>query len=202
MSKSLALVGFLFLTAILAAPAALAQAERSITLSFVDLPTTATTNDTVLALPFTVHAVITGPACPSLMGASYDVTLSATVTNSSQNGTTVVVNPASVTFRGSTLPVSSMPTNRDAAATLLVYSNFTGMPVNATVHVTASFAGGPAGCAQTDTPAAEANQDVKGTFLVPEGYSSSAPAGTDMPALPLVALLAVLAVVGASRRSK
>jgi MYXO-CTERM domain-containing protein len=195
-SRSLLLVALVLLAA---APAASAQASQTLTIQIQDLPATATANDTVLAVPFKVHATVSG-ASPCLgaatSGSSYTIDLAAAVTNSTGgNITRAQVNPKQITIAGPVLlPAAGGNAERTEGVTLLVYpAPYSGAGLNGTIKVTASFAGGSGGCTGATTPAAQDTKDVKVAFLPPQGYGSSTAPGNNAPAPGALLLLAALA---------
>src|ERR1051326_763976 len=121
-SRSLLLVAAA--AALLAVPAATAQAAQTMAIQIQDLPASAMSNDTVLAVPFKVHATISGasPCLSTTSGTQYTIDLSATVTNSTGgNITRAIVNPKQVTIAGPVLlPAAGGSAERTEGATLLV----------------------------------------------------------------------------------
>jgi hypothetical protein len=189
------------LAAVLALPAASAQASQSLAIEIRDLPATATSNGTALAVPFTVHATVSGAApCLSQAGeTSYTITLDAKVTNSTGNATRAQVNPKQVTIAGPVLvPAAGGSAERTEGATLLVYPGpYAGDGLNASVTVTASFAGGNAGCTGTSTAAAQDTADLKAGFEpVPASvFGDDSGGGPAMPAPGAVVLMVALGAV-------
>ena len=117
---------FLFLAAVaalVAAPAATAQAAHTLTIEIRDLPASAESNGTALVVPFEVHATVAGAGpCLSGGGTSYTITLSAEVTNSTGNRTTAIVNPKQYTMAGPVLlPAAGGSAEKTQEAQLTVY---------------------------------------------------------------------------------
>lgn len=201
--RSLLLAAFL---AALALPAASAQAQQSLTVEIRDLPSSARSNGTLLAVPFTVHATVSGAApCLSQSGqTSYTINLDATVTNSTGNATRANVNPRQVTMAGPVLlPAAGGSAERTEEATLLVSPGpYAGEGLNATITVTATFAGGNGGCTGTTTAAAEDSADLRAQFdPVPAVFGDDGSGGQAMPGPgALLAVAAIGAVVVALRR--
>lgn len=202
-SRSLLLVAVALLSAA-AVPAATAQAPgATLTVQIQDLPAMAMSNDTVLAVPFKVHATVNG-ASPCLgaasSGSQYTIDLSAAVVNATGgNISRAIVNPKQVTIAGPVLlPAAGGSAERTEGATLLVYpSPYSGAGLNATIKVTASFAGSNGGCTgQAASPAAQDSKELKASFAPPQGFgtttgSANAPfpgAGVLLMALGLVAV--------------
>jgi hypothetical protein len=181
----------------LAAPAATAQASQSLTIEIRDLPATAQSNGTLVALPFTVHATVSGAApCLSQSGqTAYTIALDAKVTNTTGNATRAQVNPKQVTIAGPVLlPAGGGSAERTEGATLLVYPGpYAGAGLNASVTVTASFSGGNGGCTGSTTAPAQDTADVRATFdPVPALYGNDGSGGNAMPAPGAVLLMAAL----------
>lgn len=187
--------------AVLALPAASAQASQSLAIEIRDLPATATSNGTMLAVPFTVHATVSGAApCLSQAGqTSYVIDLDAKVTNTTGNATRAQVNPKQVTIAGPVLvPAAGGSAERTEGATLLVYPGpYAGEGLNASVTVTASFSGGNAGCTGTSTAAAQDTADLRAGFEpVPASvFGDDSGGGQEMPAPGAVLLLVALGAV-------
>lgn len=184
----------------LAAPAATAQASQSLTIEIRDLPATAESNGTLLAVPFTVHATVSGAApCLSQAGqTAYTIDLAAEVSNTTGNATRAQVNPRQVTISGPVLlPAGGGSAERTEGATLLVYPGpYAGAGLNASVTVTASFSGGNAGCTGTTTAAAQDSADLRATFEpVPALYGDDNSGGQAMPGPGAVLLMAALGAV-------
>ena len=199
MNKSLALLA---LGALLVLPAASAQLPaHSLAVSIDGLPATSTINGTLMALPFTVQASVTGNSpCLATGGSTYTFTLTAEVVNSTGNSTTVQVSPATFTVSGpSTLPGA---VSRTSAGTLLVNPGpYVGQNLTAEIRLTAASAGGNPGCTGVSgTAAVETTADVTAVFLPAEGYGTPATDGQEMPALPVAFLLVALAALVAARR--
>lgn len=195
-SRSLLLVSLALLAA---APIASAQASQTLAIQIQDLPAMAKSNDTALAVPFTIHATVSG-ASPCLgaatSGSSYTIDLAAAVTNTTGgNITRAQVNPKQITIAGPVLvPAAGGNAERTEGVTLIVYpAPYSGAGLNGTIKVTASFAGGSGGCTGSTTAAAQDSKDIKVAFLPPQGFGSSTAAGNNAPAPGALLLLAALA---------
>ncbi len=190
--------------AALALPAS-AQNQQTLTIEIRELPATATSNGTLLAVPFEVHATITGAApCLSQGPTSYTIDLDAQVTNTTGNATRAQVNPTQVTIAGPVLlPTGSGNAERSEGATLLVFPGpYAGAGLNASVTVTASFSG-ESPCTGTSTPAAEDTAEMRATFEpVPPLYGGDGNGGQAMPGPGPVLLVAALAAVAVALRRK
>jgi hypothetical protein len=192
------------LAAVALAPAALAQAPGStLTVQIQSLPATAMSNGTLLAIPFEVHATVSGasPCLGAAQGTQYTIALEAKVTNSTGNSTRAQVNPKQITIAGPVLlPAAGGSAERTETVTLLINPGpYPGAGLNTTVHVTASFAGGNPGCTgQAAAPAAQDSKDVRASFVPPSGFGVPADSQT-MPfpgaGLLLVALAAAAIVL-------
>jgi hypothetical protein len=194
------------LLAALALPAASAQAQQTLTIEIRDLPATAQSNGTLLAIPFTVHATVSGAApCLSQGGqTSYTIDLAAAA-NSTGNATRAQVNPRQVTIAGPVLlPAGGGSAERTEGATLLVYPGpYAGSGLNASVTVTASFSGGNGGCVGSTTAPAQDTADVDAVFLpVPAGFGDSAEGGQVMPGPGAILVMAAVAAVALALRRK
>ncbi|MHB1261863.1 MAG: hypothetical protein ACYC2H_09135 [Thermoplasmatota archaeon] len=192
--------------ALVAAPAASAQAAPTLTIEIQDLPATAESNGTALVVPFTVHATVNsaGP-CFSQAGSSYTITLDAEVLNSTGNSTSAHVSPKQYTIAGPVLlPVGGGNAEKTTEAQLTIYPGpYADAGLNATVKVTASFAGGNADCTGGQpAPASEDTAETKAGFTpVPALYGTSPGSGQAMPGSGAVLVMAALgAVVIAMRR--
>lgn len=194
------------LAALLAAPAATAQAAHTVTIEIRDLPAHAESNGTALVVDFSVHATVAGAGpCLSASGTSYTIVLSAEVTNSTGNSTSVMVNPKQYTVQGpNLLPAAGGSAERTQQAQLTVFPGpYADDGLNATVVVTASFAGGNPGCTGGQaTAAAEDSAEIKAGFTpVPALYGAQPGNGQAMPGPgPAVVLFALLAVALVARR--
>jgi hypothetical protein len=193
--------------AALALPASAQAPQQSLTIEIRDLPAAASSNGTLLAVPFTVHATVAGAApCLSQGGqTAYTINLDAKVTNTTGNATRAQVNPKQVTIAGPVLlPAGGGNAERTEGATLLVYPGpYAGAGLNASVTVTASFSGGNGGCTGTTTAPAQDTADLRATFdPVPALYGSDGRGGTAMPAPGAVAVLAVLGLAVVALRRK
>lgn len=191
--------------ALVAAPAASAQGAPTLTIEIQDLPATAESNGTALVVPFTVHATVNsaGP-CFSQAGASYTITLDATVLNSTGNHTTAHVSPKQYTIAGpAMLPAGGGSAEKTTEAQLTIYPGpYADAGLNATVQVTASFAGGNPGCTGGQpTAASEDTAETKAAFTPVPALYGTTPGGQAMPGPSAVLLMAALgAVVVALRR--
>lgn len=182
-------------------PSAVAQ-NHTVAIEIQDLPASGLSNGTSLIVPFKVHATVGGaPPCFSQSGASsYTIELTAAVTNSTGNRTTAQVNPRQITIAGPVL-LPALP-NADAErtedVTLVVNAGpYADDHLNATVHVTATFAGGSGGCTGVeDAPAASDEADFRANFEPVRGFGASQSSGAEMPGLGLALLL--FALVGAA----
>lgn len=194
------------LAAIVAAPSAMAQGGYTLTIEIQDLPASAESNGTALVVPFSVHASVAGAGpCLSQSGTSYTITLSAEVTNSTGNRTTAIVNPREYTMAGPTLlPVAGGDAERTQEAQLTVFPGpYADDGLNATVLVTASFAGGNPGCTGVGaTAASEDSAEIRAGFTpVPALYGPGPRGGQAMPGPgAAVVLFALLAVAFVARR--
>lgn len=202
MTKSLALLA---LGALLILPATEAQVlpAHTLSVSIDGLPATASTNGTLLALPFTVQASITGNSpCVATSATSYTFNVAAEVLNSTGNATKVQVAPATFTVSGPNTAPGSV--SRTSAATLLLDpGTYADEWLNATVLVTVSSPGGNPGCTgSAATAAAEAMHQFTASFFPPQGYGSNGPVGQEMPGLPAPMLLLGLAAAVAMLRRK
>lgn len=187
--------------ALVAVPAATAQAAHTLTIEIQDLPEKAESNGTALVVPFQVHATVAGAGpCLGSSGTQYTITLSAEVTNSTGNSTTAIVNPKQYTIAGPVLlPAAGGSAERTQEAQLTVYPGpYSGDMLNATVTVTASFAGGNPGCTGGQATAAaedEATMDA-GFEPVPTAvYGDGNGGGQAMPAPGAVLLMVALGAV-------
>lgn len=192
--------------ALVAAPAASAQAAPTLTIEIQDLPATAESNGTALVVPFTVQANVAGATpCLSAAGSSYTITLDAEVLNSTGNRTTAHVSPKQYTIAGPVLlPAGGGNAEKTTEAQLTIYPGpYADAGLNATVKVTASFAGGNPGCAGGQpSPATEDTAETKAGFTpVPALYGTTPGSGQAMPGPGAVLVMAALgAVVIALRR--
>lgn len=192
--------------ALAAAPAATAQTAHTVTIEIQDLPASAESNGTALIVGFTVHATVAGAGpCLSGSGTSYTITLSAEVTNSTGNRTTAVVNPKQYTMAGPTLlPAAGGSAEKTQEAQLTVFPGpYADDGLNATVLVTASFAGGNPGCQGGQAAAAsEDTAELRAGFTpVPALYGTSPGNGQAMPGPGAVLVLfALLATAFFARR--
>jgi hypothetical protein len=188
------------LAVLAAVPAASAQAAHTLTIEIQDLPESAETNGTALVVPFSVHSTVAGAGpCLGASGTEYTITLSAEVVNSTGNHTTANVNPKQYTIAGPVLlPAAGGSAERTTEAQLTVFSGpYTGDMLNATVKVTASFAGGNPGCTGGQATASAEDEAVlrAGFEPVPAGYGNGAAGGQAMPAPGAVLLMAALGAV-------
>lgn len=184
------------------------QAAYTVDVEITDLPASATTNGTVLTIPFNVTANVSG-AAPCLgaasSGTTFTITLSAELVNSTGSSTFVNVNPKQHTIAGPVLlPASASSGARKSPATLLVDAGpYSGDSLNATVKVTASFAGSNGGC--TGVPSASPDSDeatFQGNFEPTVGYGAPADTGQKMPGVGLgLTLVALAALALVARRS-
>ena len=194
--------------ALVAAPAATAQAAHTLTIEIQDLPARAESNGTALIVDFTVHATVAGAGpCLSNSGTSYTITLDAEVTNSTGNRTTAIVNPKQYTIAGPVLlPAAGGSAEKTQEAQLTVFPGpYADDGLNATVVVTASFAGGNPGCTGGQaTAASEDSAEIQAGFTpVPALYGSGPGNGQAMPGPGAVLVMAALgAVVVAMRRNR
>lgn len=203
-SRSLLFLAALAALALL--PSATAQAPtHSLTIEIQDLPASVESNGTQVAVPFTVHATI-GGAAPCLVatgGTQYTIDLEAEVLNSTGNSTRAQVNPRQITIAGPVLLSQSGQAERTEEAVLLISPGpYSGDGLNATVKVTASFAGGNSGCTGTGATAATSDEaEIDAGFEpVPSLYGGEG-SGQEMPAPGAALLMAALgAVVVALRR--
>lgn len=189
-------------------PAGQAQAPaHAVTVEIQDMPANVTSNGTQVTIPFAVVASVSG-ASPCLAtgssGATYTIELEAEVVNSTGNSTSAHVNPRQVTVAGPVLlsPGGGSAERREEAVLIVNPGPYAGNGLDATVRVTASFAGSNGGCPGTD--AADPSSDeatVEAAFVPVQGFGEPSPE-TEMPgpAAPLLLLALVAAVVLARRR--
>jgi hypothetical protein len=190
------------------APAAHAQATQTLTIQIQDLPASVQGNGSTLAVPFSIHASVSG-ASPCLAsptsGSTYTIDLAASVVNTTGgNISRAQVNPKQVTIAGPVmLPAAGGNAERTEGATLIVYPAPYADRLNSTIKVTASFAGGSGGCTGSTTAASTATQDVKVGFAPASGYGATTAASTEAPAPGALLLMGALAaaVVVLRRRS-
>jgi hypothetical protein len=196
------------LTAVLAAPAAIAQLPaHTLTIEIEDLPSSVESNGTQVSVPFTIRATVAGasPCFVTTSGTEYTIDLAAEVLNSTGNNTFATVNPKQVTIAGPVLLSASGQAERTEGAVLTISPGpYSGDALGALIQVTASFAGGNAGCPGTGaTQAAEAEATVAAAF---EPVQSSLYGGTgtgqEMPAPGAVLLMVALAAVVVGLRRK
>jgi hypothetical protein len=198
---SLRSILFLAAVAALAAtPAATAQTAHTVAIEIQDLPASAESNGTAMVVDFTVHATVAGAGpCLSSAGTSYTITLDAEVTNSTGNRTMAIVNPKQYTIAGpNLLPAGGGSAEKTQEAQLTVFPGpYADDGLNATVLVTASFAGGNPGCTGGQaTAAAEDSAELRAGFTpVPALYGTSPGTGQAMPGPGPALLLAALAAV-------
>lgn len=198
--------------ALLLVPATQAQqqAAYTVTVEIQDLPAAVTSNGTQMSIPFTVHSTVSGSS-PCLAaansGASFTITLSATITNITGDGnsSTAHVNPVQHTIAGPVLlPAAGGSAERTAEGTLVINAGpYSGDFLNVTVEVKASFAGSNGGC--TGVPAAAPAEDtatVVGHFEpVPDEYGDAIDNGQKLPAVGLgLTLVGLALLVGIVRR--
>lgn len=193
--------------AVVLAPAALAQAPaHTLTIEIQDLPESVASNGTQVAVPFTVRATVAGaaPCIVATGGSQYTIELEAEVVNSTGNATQATVSPRQVTIAGPVLLSQAGQAERTEEAVLIVSSGpYRGDALNATVRVTASFAGGNPGCVGTGSTAASSDEEQLAADFqpVPPLFGNGAAASQEMPAPGALLLMAVLgAVVVALRR--
>jgi len=208
-SRTVPFLAAALLAAAVLVPAASAQAPgAALAIQIQDLPASAKSNDTVLAIPFKVHATVTG-ASPCLgaatSGSQYTIDLSATVTNSTGgNISRAIVNPKQVTIAGPVLlPAAGGNAERTEGATLLVYpAPYSGMGLNATIKVTASFSGSNGGCTgQAASAASQDSKEVKTSFTPPHGFGTST-GSANAPFPGAGVLLVALGLVAVALRQK
>jgi hypothetical protein len=196
------------ITAIVALPAASAQAPApTLTIAIEDMPASATSNGTALIVNFTVHATVSSAApCFSQAGSSYTITLDAEVLNSSGNSTSAIVNPKQYTIAGPVLlPAGAGSADKVTDGQLTVFPGpYADAGLNATVKVTASFAGGSSGCTGTSqTAATEDTSELRAHFEpVPALYGTTPGSGQAMPGPGAVLLMVALAAVAVIARRK
>jgi len=196
--------------AVLLAPASLAQAPGyTLDVKIADLPASMVTNNTQMSVPFNVTIAITGASSclgAASSGASYTVTLSAEVVDSTGNHTFANVNPRQHTIAGPVLlpAIPGASAERTEDATLVIKAGpYVGDALNTTVHVKASFSASNGGCTGTTTPAASAEKDVHGDFEpVVESYGQVTDSGQKMPGVSMGILLIGLAAFVAILRRK
>jgi hypothetical protein len=182
--------------AALFAPSALAQ-NQTVTVEIQDLPASGLSNETALIVPFKVHATVGGGPCVTgNTASSYTISLAATVTDSTGNSTTANVNPRQVTIAGPVLlpaaPGASAERTEDAV--LVVNAGpYSGDSLNATVHITATFAGSSGGCTGTTAPAASDQADFQANFEPAVGFGEPADNGQKLPGVGLGLTLIALA---------
>lgn len=193
--------------ALVASPAALAQGApaHTLTIEIQDLPATVESNGTQIAVPFSVRATVGGaaPCLTTTSGTQYTIALDAELVNSTGNSTSVHVNPKQVTIAGPVLLPQGGSAERTEEAVLLINPGpYAGDMLNATVKVTASFAGGNPGCTGTGATASTSDEATIDAGFTPVPWVFGAEeAGKEMPAPGSVLLLAALgAVVIAMRR--
>lgn len=193
--------------AVAAVPTVSAQAAHTLTIEIQDMPANATSNGTALVVPFTVHATVAGagPCLSSSGQTTYTIQLEAEVTNSTGNSTTAHVSPKQYTIAGPVLlPVAGGNAERSMEAQLTVYPGpYADDGLNATVLVTATFAGGNPGCTGGQaTAASEDSATLEANFEpVPALYGNSPNGGQAMPGPgAVVVLLALVAVAVVVRR--
>lgn len=198
---------FLAAAALLAAPAASAQAAHTVTIEIQDLPATAESNGTAAVIPFSVRATVAGAGpCLSSSGTSYTIALSAEVVDSTGNHTTAHVSPKQYTIAGPVLlPAGGGDAERTQEAQLTVYPGpYADAGLNTTVRVLATFAGGNPGCTGGQaTAAAEDSAETRVGFEpVPALYGTTPGSGQAMPGPGAVVVLAALAAVALLARRK
>lgn len=195
------------MAALVLAPSAQAQAPtHTLTIDIQDLPQAVESNGTQLAVPFTVHATITGaaPCLVTTSGTQYVIALSAEILDSTGNATHVQVNPKQVTIAGPVLLSSTGQAERTEDALLLISPGpYAGDGLNTTVKVVASFAGGNPGCPGTDdtAPASDEATLEAGFEPVPPVFGSTEE-GQEMPAPGVALLMAALAAIVVALRRK
>jgi hypothetical protein len=205
--SSRSLLFLVALAAVVVAPAASAQTAPTLTIEIQDLPATAASNGTALIVNFTVQANVASAApCFSQAGSSYTITLAAEVLNSTGNSTMAIVNPKQYTIAGpNLLPGGAGSGQRTTEAQLTVFPGpYAEDRLNATVQVTASFAGGASGC--TGSGAIESTEDtaeLQASFEpVPAVYGNAEGTGQAMPGPGAVLLMVALGAVAILSRRK
>lgn len=182
-------------------PGATAQVPgHTVAIEIQDLPDMAESNGTQVAVPFSIHATVSGASpCLATSGSSYTITLDAEVVSSTGNSTTAYVNPKQVTIAGPVLvPAAGGNAERTEEALLVISPGpYAGDGLNATVKVTATFSGGNGGCPGGSTAASSAEAEVEAGFVpVPSSlFGGGRPPSQEMPGPGTVLLLAVLGAV-------
>lgn len=183
------------------APTLPAQApSHTLTIEIEDLPESVESNGTQVAVPFTVHATVGGaaPCLTTTGGTQYTISLEAEVLNSTGNSTRAQVNPKQVTIAGPVLLSQAGQAERTEEAVLILSPGpYAGDKLNATVKVTASFAGGNPGCTGAGSTGATSDEATlsAGFTPVPSVFGGGEVSGPEMPGPGAVLLLAVLGAV-------